>query len=231
MELYYGTISDQLITLNDDELHHLLRVKRAQNGDEVFITNGKGQLVSARLKNVSKQNIELELISRIKNESRRSGLHIAIAPTKNLDRMEWLIEKLTEGGVDKVSFLKCRHSERKEIKIERLQKIAIAAMKQSLQSFLPIINEMMPFENFIGAPLTVQRLICTTEAKETDLLKNIYQHQPEIIMLIGPEGDFHTDELNRARSSGYQECSLGSQRLRTETAALAGCFYYNLLNQ
>ncbi|MGL5938212.1 MAG: 16S rRNA (uracil(1498)-N(3))-methyltransferase, partial [Phocaeicola sp.] len=159
-------------------------------------------------------------------------LHIALAPTKNMDRMEWFAEKATEIGFDELTFLQCRYSERKALKEERIEKILISAMKQSLKSTKPLLNKLIPFKEFIKQPFLGQKFIAHCHGiGEKPLLKNILQPGSDALVLIGPEGDFSEEEVRLASEYGFQPISLGKARLRTETAALVACHTLNLLNQ
>ena len=158
-------------------------------------------------------------------------LHIAMAPTKNMDRTEWFAEKATEIGIDELTFLNCRFSERRVIKTERISKILIAAIKQSLKARLPRLNEMTDFNRFIAQPFKGQKFIAHCHEGEKPLLKEVLQRGEDALVLIGPEGDFSEEEVQQAVAQGFQPISLGPSRLRTETAALVACHLMNLTNQ
>ena len=150
MELYFGrTYRDNAISLDEDESNHLLKVNRKNIGDSVFVTDGEGRLFTTQLIEKTKQNCILEIKSVSQTKARNQKLHIAIAPTKSIDRLEWFLEKATESGIDEITFLVCRHSERRDLKEDRLKRVLIAAMKQSLKTFLPKLNPVIDFKDFI----------------------------------------------------------------------------------
>ncbi|MDD7722444.1 MAG: RsmE family RNA methyltransferase, partial [bacterium] len=158
-----------------------------------------------------------------------SYLHIAVAPTKNMDRMEWFAEKATEIGIDEINCLNCRFSERKEVKPQRLEKILVSAMKQSQKATLPLLHGMTDFRTFVKQPFEGQKFIAHCEAGEKPLLSKVYHPGERVLILIGPEGDFSPEEIALAQEQGFQPISLGPSRLRTETAALAACHTIRLL--
>lgn len=228
MDLYYSTeIEGESIFLDEEEFRHL-KVVRKNIGEEILITDGKGRLSHAKILDFGKNNCELQLTKTEKVEKAGPFLHLAISPTKNLDRMEWLVEKCVESGIEKISFMHCRHSVRKEIKIERLNRIAISAMKQSQKLFLPEINEMISFDQLLLNVIEEEKYICSMDAGSKNYIKN-HLKKLDTLILIGPEGDFHPDELIAAKDSGFTTLSLGPERLRTETAALAACISFNFI--
>lgn len=231
MELYFGKpVNERLIILNEEESHHLARVKRAAVGDVIDVTDGEGFFYRARIDAIHKHQVELAVLSAQQPMESNSMLHLVIAPTKNIDRIEWLVEKATEIGVREFSFIRCRRSERKEIRIDRLEKIALSAMKQSVKAFLPKVNPMCTLPEFLDSgPSAEGRFICTMES--SGHLMDIAVRGNPVTVLIGPEGDFHSDEVALAQSKGYINASLGKQRLRTETAALVSTTIINLLNK
>ena len=158
-------------------------------------------------------------------------LHLAMAPTKNMDRIEWFAEKATEIGFDELTFLNCRYSERKVVKNERIEKILVSAVKQSLKASVPVLNEMIDFDKFISQDFNGQKFIAHCYPGEKPLLKDLIRRGEDVLVLIGPEGDFSEEEVEKAIKSGFQPISLGRSRLRTETAALVACHIMNLINQ
>lgn len=158
-------------------------------------------------------------------------MHIGMAPTKNMDRTEWFAEKATEIGIDELTFLNCRYSERKVIKTERIQKILVSAIKQSLKARLPRLNEMTDFAKFVSQPFEGQKFIAHCHAGEKPLLRDVLLPGLDAVVLIGPEGDFSEEEVALAEANGFLPISLGKSRLRTETAALVACHIMNLQNQ
>ena len=162
----------------------------------------------------------------------QNDIAIAVAPTKHLDRMEWMVEKLTEIGINRIIPLLCRYSERKELKVERLEKIAVSAMKQSLKATLPIISPMTPIKEFIKSDESTQKFIAYCDPTiERQLLSKQYEANADTTILIGPEGDFSIDEIKLAIETGYAPISLGENRLRTETAAVVACDTCHIINQ
>jgi 16S rRNA (uracil1498-N3)-methyltransferase len=158
-------------------------------------------------------------------------VHIAIAPTKNIERMEWFLEKATEIGVTRVTPLLCRYSERKEIKHDRLEKVMVSAMKQSLKAYLPKLDELTKFNELINQPFSGQKFIAHCDDQHRDLLRNLVEPNRDYLILIGPEGDFSSEEIEMAMQAGFLPVSLGNSRLRTETAGVVACHTFNLLNQ
>jgi 16S rRNA (uracil1498-N3)-methyltransferase len=231
MNLYFGKLSDEnKIILDNDESIHLISVHRAKIGETIQVTDGEGNLFIATVERIDKKNCSLLIQEKIISERKPYRLHIALAPTKNIDRMEWFLEKATETGIDEISFLICRHSERREIKTDRLNRILISALKQSQKSFLPQLNPVEDFKTFITKTRNEIKLICTMNAEKSNSLKTKYKPGQSLLALIGPEGDFNPEELDLALKNNYQLISLGNSRLRTETAALNVCTIFNFIN-
>ncbi|MFZ7116347.1 MAG: RsmE family RNA methyltransferase [Bacteroidota bacterium] len=227
MDLYFGNInSTGQIILEDDEFRHL-KVVRKNVGEKIMITDGTGNIYTSVISEINKHDCVASIESTEIQEISRPLFHLAIAPTKNIDRIEWLLEKCVELGLYKISFIACRHSERKDVKTERLKRIAISAIKQSGKALLPVINEMQPFNNFLKTELEEQRLICAMEAGPENHIKLLLKPGKDAVILIGPEGDFHESEILAAKENGFVLTSLGPERLRTETAAMAACVYFN----
>jgi 16S rRNA (uracil1498-N3)-methyltransferase len=217
--------------LDREESNHAVKVLRLKEDDPVIIVNGKGDWGEAVLTAVRPGHCEFEIRKVIHEfEKRNYHLSMAVAPTKNSDRMEWFLEKATEMGIDSFIPLCCRHSERKVLNTERLRKVAVAAMKQSLKAYLPEIREIVPFSDFIRQPLKGSGFIAHCHARNIPHLANLLQKGEHDTILIGPEGDFSDEEVNMAMHYGYREISLGNARLRTETAALAACHTVALIN-
>lgn len=229
MELYFGFRGNaNEIILTEEESNHLVAVRRSQPGDEVRITDGKGNIFTALLEQADKHKSCLRIIKTEKIPAKPYWLHIAIAPTKNIERTEWFIEKAVETGISEISFLRCRHSERKEIKIDRLKKVALAAMKQSLKAFLPTLNDMKHFNDFVSGNYQEIKFICSMKGKDT--FRQAYHPGKSLLAMIGPEGDFHDAEYALAVQHGFIPVALSESRLRTETAALTACTIFNFLN-
>ena len=218
--------------LPDDEAQHCIRVLRLKEGDVITVTDGKGFFYEATIENGHPKHCRVSVTKHWQQIPLRDyHIHLAVAPTKNLDRMEWFVEKATEIGVDTVTFLQCRYSERDQIKTQRLYKAAVSAIKQSQKALLPEINELIDFHQFIALDRTDIRMIAHCTGNDRHLIKNIYTPDHDALILIGPEGDFSRDEIDDALSSGFIPVTLGQSRLRTETAALMACHTIHLLNQ
>lgn len=217
--------------LPPDEAQHCVRVLRKKVGDEILITDGKGLFFDARLVQADARHCFVSIEKQTAYpKSWTFNLQIAFAPTKNIDRIEWFAEKATEIGIDRFSPLLCRHSERKEIKAQRIEKILVSAMKQSQKAILPQWDDMMSFKDFIKQPFSGRKFIAHCYNGEKMLLKNTYRKGENALILIGPEGDFSEDEVSEAIKNGFQPVSLGESRLRTETAALVACHTIHVLN-
>ena len=209
-----------------EEAAHASRVLRLENGDEVFLIDGTGCFFKAQLTLVTKGRCLYDIVERLPQEKTWNGrIAVAMAPTKVIDRVEWTLEKATEIGVDEFSLLNCAFSERRNVKLERLDKIVVAAVKQSRKAWKPLLNDLQPFEDFVNRPRKGAKYIahCYAEIDKKDLYGELLQlnGDEEVTILIGPEGDFSIDEVRLAMSKGYVPVSLGQSRLRTETAALA----------
>lgn len=218
--------------LNEEESKHAVRVLRLEAGAEVQLIDGKGGLYTAQIKDAHPKRTILQITNVITGYNKRNHyLHIAIAPTKNLDRLEWFLEKATEIGIDEISLIICQRSERKEAKTERLNKIITSAIKQSLKAYHPVLNEPIAFNKFLSVPFDGQKFIAHCEDSEKISLSSDLQKQGRYLILIGPEGDFSPAEIEAALHNGYKAITLGESRLRTETAALEACFEVNFLNR
>ncbi|MEO6150263.1 MAG: 16S rRNA (uracil(1498)-N(3))-methyltransferase [Mucilaginibacter sp.] len=235
MHLFYTPDIDPALPhyfLNEEESKHCIRVLRLTVGDEVSLIDGKGGLYIARIKDAHPKRTILDIISVTQEYSKRNHyLQIAIAPTKNIERLEWFLEKATEIGIDEVTLIICQRSERKEAKVDRLNRIITAAIKQSLKAYHPVLNETIMFDKFLAKNFDGQKFIAhCTDGEKTDLKSHLTANGRYCIM-IGPEGDFSDSEVGQASTAGYQPITLGGSRLRTETAALEACFEVNFLNR
>jgi 16S rRNA (uracil1498-N3)-methyltransferase len=199
-----------------------------QAGDEVQVTDGEGTLAVARIAEAHARHCILHIVSRKFIAPSAHRLHVAVAPAKSAERNEWMLEKMVELGVEEVSFISTERSERGRMNMERMQKIAVSAMKQSRQSWLPKLNPLATFEHLPERTLPVARLIAWCEAEHTNSLKQMMQ-PADTIILIGPEGDFTAEEVARARAVGFQPVSFGPRILRTETAAVHAVSSFNTL--
>lgn len=220
MKLFYGEISENTVIINTEEQQHIVKVLRMKSGEEIFITDGKGNLAKGNLVFEGKK-VHLEILEIKENLPNFSPqLHIAIAPTKNIDRIEFFVEKAVEMGISEITFLQTEKTERKNISIEKLTKQAISASKQSLRFHFPKVNELTKFSDFIKEvhPETTFVAHCNENLERIEL-KDI-QTQENITFLIGPEGDFSDKEIQLLAEKGVKAVSLGNQRLRTETAGI-----------
>jgi 16S rRNA (uracil1498-N3)-methyltransferase len=235
MTIFYQPTILETLALNEEESKHAIRVLRMNMGDEIGVLDGKGTIYHCKITIAKEKKCEVRIVSSHYTEKRLYKIHLAIAPTKNLDRMEWLVEKCTEMGIDEISFLQTRYSERKEIKIERLHKIAISALKQSQNRHLPVLHEMVKIGEFLKKnkqeSIDNQRFIGYVSEQYRTPLKQLVTINGSYLILIGPEGDFSEDEITQAISLGFQPVSLGNSRLRTETAGLVACHSFHLLNE
>ena len=238
MYLFYCPDIEIKQTLSEEESGHCVRVLRYSVGDEILITDGKGTTYTARITNPHPKHCDFEILSREKQEKHhRFHLHIAIAPTKNIERLEWAIEKCVEIGVDEITPLLCRFSERKQLRTDRLEKIILSAAKQSLTPFLPVLHELTPYDEFVKQQgnkvqsTKGQNFIAHCYKDEKRFLKDEIEQGRDVLVLIGPEGDFSEKEVADALSLGFIPVSLGNSRLRTETAAVVACHTAVLINE
>ncbi len=219
-------------TLSEDESRHAVRVLRLQAGDEIDFVDGVGGFYKAVITNPHPKHCEFEIKDSVKEYGKRDfRLHIAIAPTKNIDRLEWFVEKCTEIGIDEITPIICRFSERKIIKPERIEKVIVSAAKQSLKAYFPKLNPICSFEEFIKNYSASQKFIAHCYEGEKISLQQAYTPSDDCIVLIGPEGDFSQEEIKLAIECGYTPVSLGNNRLRTETAGVVACHTVTLRNE
>jgi 16S rRNA (uracil1498-N3)-methyltransferase len=231
---YTPDLQDQAhYTLNEEESKHCSRVLRLSVGDSVSLIDGRGGLYEAEIVNESKKHVELRITKSTQGYQKRNHhVHIAIAPTKNIDRVEWFLEKATEIGIDEITPIICERSERKVVKEDRLQKVITAAVKQSLQAYHPVLNPAITYTELLQQQTSATKLIAhCIDDDQRQYIKDLVQAHGNYLMLIGPEGDFSPQEISSALSQGFMPVTLGTTRLRTETAALAACFEINYLNR
>ena len=229
---FFYTPTPEAGQLPQDEAQHALRVLRLGMGDELHLMDGKGMFHRAVITEADNHHCRYRILESVPQQPEWTGkIHIAVAPTKNMDRMEWFVEKATEIGFDRLSLLDCRFSERRVVKNERLEKIIVSAMKQSHKAWLPQLDEMTPFRKFITQPdLPAQRFIAHCYEGEKPFLLDLLTPCTPALVLIGPEGDFSIDEVREAEAAGFRSVSLGTSRLRTETAALVAVHMMRIRN-
>ncbi|MEJ5265271.1 MAG: 16S rRNA (uracil(1498)-N(3))-methyltransferase [Bacteroidales bacterium] len=236
MNFFYAThIHGSTIVLPPDESHHCLHVLRMKQGEEAIVVDGRGNLYHCILSINKGKECYMEINSYEQIQPRPYHLHLAMACLKTHERMEWLVEKATEIGIDEITFLNTRYTERKHFNVERLQKIAISAMKQSQKAFLPKIHpQLIPFAHFLEShPPVSQKYIahCYANLTERLSLARVCNAGETVLCLIGPEGDFSEEEVKLALDHNFIPVSLGNARLRSETAALAVCFTLAIKNE
>ncbi len=232
MQLFYTPDIATCSELPEEEAVHCVRVLRLSEGDEIELTDGKGYFYRAAIRRAHAKHCEVEVMERWEQPALWPfKVHIAVAPTKNIDRLEWFIEKSTEIGIDAITCLNCRYSERREVKLPRLEKILVSAMKQSQKATIPTLEGMTDFGTFVRRPFEGRKFIAHCEEGDKKLIKELYHPGEDALVLIGPEGDFSEEEIALALREGFQPISLGESRLRTETAALVACHTIHVLNQ
>ena len=236
VRFFYVPDAAEQTELPVDEAMHALRVLRLKSGDEIFLMDGVGNFYRAEVTLAATKHCMYEIKEVLPQEKTwQKNIHIAVAPTKMIDRMEWFCEKATEVGLDEISFLNSKFSERKVLRTVRLEKIVVSAVKQSRKPWKPELNPIISFDEFVKQPREGRKFIahCHEEIERKDLFTEIYAPSgtktgEDMTILIGPEGDFSMDEVRKAMEQGYESISLGNSRLRTETAALSAVFMANL---
>lgn len=218
--------------LSEEESQHAVRVLRLQAGDEIELVDGTGGYYKAIITSPHPKHCVFEVRETFQEYGKRDfKLHIAIAPTKNIERLEWFIEKCTEIGIDEITPLLCRFSERKIIKTERLEKIIVSAAKQSLKAYFPVLNPIVSFQEFIKKTYTEHKFIAHCYDSDKKLLQHLCPRSADVTIMIGPEGDFSLEEVQYAIENNFQPISLGKNRLRTETAGVVACHTISLINE
>jgi len=231
MNQFIGTITKpDFAILNKEESHHAIKVLRLKEGANVAVTDGHGKWCQGVLVDAHEKGCLIKIEKTAIQPKRKVRLHVAIAPTKNIDRLEWFLEKATECGIDEITPVICTNSERTVIKPERLQKVLVAAMKQSQRAYLPILKPTVQFSKFIEEPFDGKRLIAHCHSGEKLTLVKAINSNQNTLVLIGPEGDFTENEVYAAIARGFEPVSFGEYRLRTETAALVSCVCFNFAN-
>lgn len=233
---FYVPDAEKLTELPAEEANHAIKVLRLKEGDELMLMDGKGSFYRAEVTLVSNHHCMYRIVERQPQQHQWEGrVHLAIAPTKMNDRIEWMAEKATEVGIDELSFLNCQFSERRNLKTERIKKIVVAAVKQSHKAWMPVVNELEPFRQFISRQSSGHRYIahCYNEVPRVNLFDELCRldASEDALVLVGPEGDFSIDEVRYAVSQGFVSVDLGKSRLRTETAGLSAVMMMQLAKQ
>lgn len=236
IRFFYVPDAAKQTELPDDEAVHAVRVLRMQAGDEMMLMDGQGVFYRAAVTLTTQKRCQYEVIEALPQEHQWQGcIHLAIAPTKLMDRIEWMAEKVTEVGLDKLSFLDCAFSERKTLKLPRIEKIVVSALKQSRKAYMPVLSEMTPYKSFIQQHTAGRRYIahCYDEVPRVNLFDELRTAKvdEETLVMIGPEGDFSIDEVRMAVDAGFISVDLGKSRLRTETAGLSAVMMMQLAKQ
>lgn len=232
MHLFYVPHIATSQTLSEEESRHAIRVLRLASGDKIQLVDGVGGFYEAVITNPHPKHCEYEILEEINDFGKRDfRIHIAIAPTKNIDRFEWFVEKCTEIGIDEITPIICRFSERKVIKSERIEKIIVSSSKQSYKAFFPKLNPVSSFNEFIKNNPATQKFIAHCYEHEKVMFHQAIKTNNDYIVLIGPEGDFSLEEIEMAIKNNYTPISLGNSRLRTETAGVVACHTINLKNE
>lgn len=233
MQLFYHpTLETNTLefTFPADESKHIVKVLRKTSGDILYITNGKGSLFQAEIMHPDHKRCMAKIIAVRTDSPAPYRLHMVVAPTKLNDRFEWFLEKATEIGVHEITPIICDRSERKVVKTERMEKVVLSAMKQSLHTYLPKLNGALPFKDYMDSPKNGDLFIAhCVEGQKKELFHSLRPKQDTVI-LIGPEGDFSKTEINLALKKGFRAVALGETRLRTETAALVACTTIAMIN-
>lgn len=233
MNLFYTPdIEGEYYTLSPEESRHCVRVLRFSEGGSVVLVDGRGNWYEGRIERADARGCGVRVVEKISRYGERPfHLHLAVAPTKNMDRIEWMLEKCTEIGIDEITLLDTAYSERKVVKEERLEKVIVAAMKQSLKAYLPKLNPVIPFRDFVKACKEPHKLIAHCRKGEKKRLDEVYPAGEDVVILIGPEGDFSEEEVALAEKTDFRAVSLGNSRLRTETAGIVACHSINFINR
>lgn len=231
MALFYCPDIENNLTLPEEESVHCIRVLRKQVDDTIGIIDGQGFFYEAVITEAHPKHCRVRLLEKRPDTSGPFRAHIALCPTKNPERVEWFLEKATEVGIGGISFLQSRYSERKTVKTERMERILVAALKQSVKALKPTLQPLTPFETFVKQPFDGQKYICHCYPGDKPLLNAVCQPGSPVLVLIGPEGDFSVEEVALAEAQGFEAVSLGDTRLRTETAAFVAAHIVELKNQ
>lgn len=234
MHLFYTPSllpTSSMVSLSEEESKHCVKVLRMRIGNELLLLDGKGGRYHATIIKDNPQKVDIQIITYTKDVKKFASLHIGIAPPKNIERLEWFLEKATEVGIVEITPLYCEHSERKDLRIDRLQKVIISAMKQSRNSYLPKLNELTKYKEFVEKAKAQHKMMAHCAIGEKQYIHQILTPNADALILIGPEGDFSSKEITFAIEHQFNPISLGNSRLRTETAALQSCIEFNIFNR
>ncbi len=231
MQLFYTPdVQSSVYTLNREESRHISKVMRLKVGDIIHLTDGRGRMMECSLLDNDPKGVSVQIVKGLEDYGKRDlHIHMVVAPTKNIDRFEWFLEKATEIGIEEITPILCEHSERKVIRHDRLERVITAAMKQSLKAYHPVLNELTPLKQFLNEDISGRKFIAHLDEKDPKDIKHLYQKEEKVTIMIGPEGDFSSEEVQKAVDTGFEMAALGTSRLRTETAAVAACHAINLL--
>lgn len=231
MQLFYcPQILDGEFALQEEEARHCSKVLRKKIGDQIDLTDGQGTFYKAQLTKLSPKECLFAITDTTAHQKPDHNIHIAISPTKNIDRTEWFVEKAIEIGVNEISFLHTKHSERNKLNLERIKKKAISAIKQSVRPFLPEIHEIQKLSQFIEGTSSKQKFVAHLYKSATPYLNDVAQRNNDYLILIGPEGGFSDEEISFVHQNEFQSVKLGDYRLRTETAGIMACSILNSIN-
>jgi len=231
MDIFFSdTVKNNKIELPKSESHHCIAVKRKRINDKVKIIDGKGLTYIASITIANKNNVVLDIESKKKSSQPNNNLHLIISPTKSHDRIDWIVEKATEIGVEEISFALCHRTERKKINIDRVKRITISALKQSGQAYLPKINNLQKIKDILESSKAEQKYIAHLEDEAQVHLRSVYRKGRSSCVLIGPEGDFTKDEIDLSEKYNFTSVTLGENTLRTETAGIYVSSLVNILN-
>ncbi|MEM6299787.1 MAG: RsmE family RNA methyltransferase [Bacteroidota bacterium] len=227
---YHPDLSERYFQLDPDEAKHI-KTLRIRTGDTIWLVDGKGTRAIGQVNSPAVKDCQIEVVEVLPPDPKPNySIHIAVAPTKNNDRIEWFFEKAIEIGIDRLTLIETQNSVRVRLNGERLWRKGLAAMKQSLRAQMPRVESLIPFEEFIQSSEEEERFIAYTPQQESQMLQKVARAQKSYCVLVGPEGGFTEEEVALAEQKGFQRVGLGKTRLRTETAALTSCMYLNFLN-
>ena len=234
MNIFYCPLAvlNAYCELDETESHHVATVLRKREGDELLVFDGNGNLFDAQIQTIGKKEVTVQVTRLVKTEENNlPKLHIAIAPPKNIERLEWFAEKVTEIGVHEITLLLCKHAERKEVRLDRIEKILLGACKQSLKLTIPKLNAITKLEDFVAQQNTAAKKYVAYCDEKAIHLKDVYTKKSDAVIMIGPEGDFTKEEIALAVAHKFETVSLGKSRLRLETAGLFAATVFNLANE